>query len=84
MRGIRGNYGIVRIAAGTHRGKLGYYDNEDEQGKAILYLEGSPLLSADYERIAFRSLARMEIASLNVETIKREHPGLAKAAGIRK
>ncbi len=54
MRGIRGNYGIVRITAGQDKGKLGYYDNEDERGQAIVYLEGSRLLSADFVSIAFR------------------------------
>jgi len=81
--GIRGNYGVVRITAGTHKGKLGYYDNEDERGKAIVYLEGSRLLSAEYVSIAFRNLARVEVTSLNIERFKREHPGLARAAGIR-
>jgi hypothetical protein len=80
---VLGNYGLVRITAGRHKGKIGYYDNEDERGKAIVYLEGSQLLSADYVSIAFRSLERIEITSLNTERFKREHPGLAKAAGIR-
>jgi hypothetical protein len=81
--GIRGNYGIVRVTAGKHKGKMGYYDNEDEQGRGIVYLEGSQLLSADYVSVAFRYLERIEITSLNVERFKREHPRLAEAAGIR-
>ncbi len=36
---VLGNYGLVRITAGKHKGKVGYYDNEGERGKAIVYLE---------------------------------------------
>ena len=80
---ILGNYGLVRILSGKHKGEMGYYDNEDEGGRAIVYLEGSELLSADYVSIAFRALERIEITSLDVERFKREHPSLAKVAGIR-
>jgi hypothetical protein len=80
---ILGNYGLVRILSGKHKGEMGYYDNEHERGRAIVYLEGSELLSADYVIISFRALERIEISSLEVERFKREHPSLAKAAGIR-
>ena len=40
-------FAVTTATAGKHEGKLGYYDNEDERDKAIAYLEGSRLLSAE-------------------------------------
>ena len=41
------DYGPLPVAKGEHRGKIGYYDgNDDEPGYAIMYL-GEPFVS-DY------------------------------------
>ncbi len=74
-------YGLVRVTGGEHAGKLGYYDNEEGDG-AVVYLEGAELLSGDYVIVPFPHLEQVELTSLGVERFKREHPALAKAAGI--
>ena len=74
-------YGLVRITGGEHAGKLGYYDN-DEAKEAIVYLEGAELLSGDYVTIPLRFLEEVEVTSVSVERFKREHPELARQAGI--
>ena len=56
----RGDYGPVRIRKGRHKGKLGYYDDDDlgserRSGKAIVYL-GEPFES-DYIVIPRADLA---------------------------
>ena len=75
------NYGLVRITGGKHAGKLGYYDN-DEGKDAIVYLEGAELLSGDYVIVPFRVLEQVDVSSVGVERFKREHPVLARQAGI--
>ena len=74
-------YGLVRITGGEHLGKLGYYDN-DEGKDAIVYLEGAELLSGDYVIVSLRVLEQVEVTSVRVERFKREHPELARQAGI--
>jgi hypothetical protein len=75
------SYGLVRITGGEHAGKLGYYDN-DEGKDAIVYLEGAELLSGDYVLVPSRFLEEVDLTSVGVERFKREHPELAKQAGI--
>ncbi len=36
---IRGEFGPVRVVEGGHRGRVGYYDDDDEEGIAIVYFE---------------------------------------------
>jgi hypothetical protein len=74
-------YGLVKITGGEHSGKLGFYDNE-EGDDAVVYLEGSEPLSADFVVIPFRFLEPVDLSSLSVERFKREHPNLARQAGI--
>jgi hypothetical protein len=76
-----GDYGPVRITGGKHLGKFGFYDNEDEGG-AVVYLEGSEPLSGDYVIIPFAHLEHLDVSSFGVERFKREHPELARQAGI--
>ena len=78
---MRVRYGLVRITGSEHAGKLGYYDN-DEGKDAVVYLEGAELLSGDYVIIPFRFLEEVEVSSVTVERFKREHPELARQAGI--
>jgi len=34
-----GDYGLVYINAGKHKGKVGLYDDDDESGKVIVYVD---------------------------------------------
>lgn len=43
-------YGVVRVLDGRHRGKLGYYDNETDDGRRAIVYFGPPL-GLDFARI---------------------------------
>lgn len=45
----QGNYGVVRIIKGKLSGRLGDYDDDDgEENKAIVYLDGETIGSSEY------------------------------------
>ena len=44
------NYGPVLITKGPHRGKIGYFDDTDMDGKLIIY-PNMPILCADYYKV---------------------------------
>ena len=70
-------YGAVIFSKGEHKGKLGYYDN-DEDKDAIVYL-GKPFES---EFITIPHSHIRNITSLEHERFKKENPELCKALGI--
>ncbi len=39
-----GDYGMVEVIKGKHKGKIGYYDDVADNGKAIVYF-GKPFES---------------------------------------
>ena len=47
-----------------------------------VYLEGAELLSGTYVIVPRRFLEEVDVTSVGVERFKREHPELAKQAGI--
>jgi hypothetical protein len=77
-----GDYGVVRVISGAHEGKLGFYDNESDDGKSAIVYFGEPLVGP-WELVAFKQLERVDIESLDVQRFKRDHPALARAAGIK-
>jgi hypothetical protein len=76
-----GDYGIVRVTSGEHVGRIGYYDDESDDGRGAIVYFKEPLTGA-YDVIAFKHLEHVDISSLDVERFRRDHPDLAKAAGI--
>lgn len=75
------SYGPVRVIAGEHKGKVGYYDDEgDEEGTAIVYFEKP--FEGPYTVIPLCDLAPAE-NSLELERFVRDHPELAQEAGVR-
>jgi len=53
----REDWGLVEILQGPHQGDIGYYDDDDESGKAIVYIGDSPFMFDDpYILISRRSL----------------------------
>ena len=76
------DFGPVRVTGGKHKGKVGYYDDDDWDldGKAIVYF-GEPLKS-EYALIPYRFLERHEDAALPLEKFVRENPQTAKRFGI--
>src|SRR5262245_56184581 len=74
--------GAVR---GPHKGKLGYYDDDDlgserRPGKAIVYL-GEPFES-DYIVIRRADLEKVTAKNIDLERWKRKYPWLARQLGL--
>lgn len=59
--GEEGDYGVVFITAGKHKGKLAYYDN-DEGSKAVIYL--GPPFAGPYYMVSHKSLRAPTAAEL--------------------
>ena len=81
----RGDYGPVRIRKGRHKGKLGYYDDDDlgserRSGKAIVYL-GEPFES-DYILVSRKDLERVDVKNIHLERWKRKYPWLLKLVDL--
>jgi len=81
----RGDYGPVTILKGPHKGKLGYYDDDDlgserRPGKAIVYL-GEPFES-DYIVIRHADLEKVTAKNIDLERWKRKYPWLARQLGL--
>jgi hypothetical protein len=76
-----GEYGPVLVLKGEHKGKVGYYDDEDDEpGRAIVYL-GEPFVS-DYVVIPHADLEKVDAKSIHLERWKRTYPWLARQLGI--
>lgn len=74
-------FGFVRVIAGTHAGKIGYYDDEDDNSRnAIVYLN-EPLIE-DYRVIPKRYLRNTDVSTLTAQRFKRRYPNLVKQFGI--
>ena len=76
----RGDYGVVRILRGSHKGKLAYYDDDlgtdTRPGKAVVYI-GEPFES-DYVLIRRTDLEKVTAKHIDLERWKRKYPWLAK------
>lgn len=80
-----GDYGPVRVVAGPHTGKCGYYDDDDPgdhgtPGAAIVYF-GQPF-DSDYVRLPYECLVPSDVPHLPTETWRREHPEAARQLGV--
>jgi hypothetical protein len=76
----QGGYGPVVIVEGTHRGRVGYYDN-DEGRKAVVYF-GEPF-NSDYVLIPRRYLRKTDVTPLELEKFKRRYPDVARFVGVK-
>jgi hypothetical protein len=75
------HFGFVQVIGGTHAGKIGYYDDEDDNPRnAIVYLD-VPVVG-DYEVILKRFLRNTEVSTLTARRFKRRFPNLVKRLGI--
>jgi hypothetical protein len=77
-----GEYGVVAVVKGRHKGRLGYYDDEgDSAAWAVVYLDGAPPYASPYVLIYRRWLrvvtraqsARWELLSFNDIALARWH-----------
>jgi len=85
--GVRLTYGVVHVLRGRHKGRLGYYDNETDDGnRGIVYF--GPPLGLDYVHVWLKWLRnataaerrRFEAQHLNELAYRR---GMLKAFGRR-
>jgi TIR domain len=51
------NWGLVKILGGKHKGKIGYYD-DDEGARSVVYF-GSPMILPYYQTVAKRHLGKV-------------------------
>jgi hypothetical protein len=81
MHGMELHFGFVRVIGGTHAGKIGYYDDDDDNSRnAIVYLN-EPLIE-DYSLIPKRFLRNTDVSTLMAQRFKRRFPNLVKLFGI--
>ena len=76
----QGEYGIVVATRGPHAGRVGYYDDDELRGVAIVYFEGEPLLTPYVlvKRAALRSATPTEAkAWRRTRADSRENAALA-------
>jgi len=71
-------YGAVLFTEGEYRGKLGYYDDDENDLEAIVYL-GQPFQS-NYVVVPFSHIRN--VTSLEHEKFKKENPEFSEMLGI--
>jgi len=79
--------GIVKVTRGAHKGKIGYWDDEDFDEslsrpvlKAVVYF-GTPLVD-DYYLIPFGYLQPCNEKHLPTEKLRKEKPEMCRHMGI--
>ncbi len=84
----KGNYGPVLVLRGRHKGKVAYYDDDDNtrpgnargRDEAVVYF-GEPFVS-DPVFFKYRDLGKVGASSLALERWKRRYPWLVKYVGV--
>jgi hypothetical protein len=80
-----GNYGIVRVVRGTYRGRIGYYDDDAADERAIVYLESPAKEVAEYLTLSYASLVcatQDEKIAFEMEHLATIDPVLRDRLGI--
>jgi hypothetical protein len=75
------HYGLVRIVRGRHKGKLGYYD-DDENGYALVYL-GAPFASP-IVLVRYSSLVPCDDPYPPLDDWLRMHADVAAVTGVHR
>lgn len=55
-------YGYVVVMAGKHKGRCGYYDDDDSQNTAIVYFD---ITSENFMRYGYYLILRKYLASIH-------------------
>jgi len=78
----QGDYGPVRVVGGKHRGKVGYYDDDelDKDDKAVVYF-GEPF-GSEAALISYGDLERLKGPALPLEKFVRQNPETARRFGV--
>lgn len=76
-----GDYGPVEILSGVHKGRIAYYDDDNDSGKkAIVYLDAP--FTSDYIEVKHALLERVTQGSPAFEAWKLRFPDLAAQLGV--
>lgn len=71
-----GEYGIVRVIKGPHKGRVGLYDNDaDQPGRAVVYF-GIPFVEG-HNLVWRKWLEPVNVAHYGLEKFKRKYPSIA-------
>jgi len=79
----KGEYGPVLVVKGKHKGRVGYYDDDDDSGCAFVFFDdavkdigvcGESLLIPMPDQINRRWLHHTAVTPLFLERWKREYP----------
>lgn len=76
-----GDYGQVEIIKGKHKGKIGYYDNE-ESDKCVVYLNEVPFQENSWLELSPGSLKRIP-ATKKLKAFCAKHKPFCKQIDIR-
>ena len=71
---------VIRVIKGEFLGNIGYYDDDDSNGNAIIYF-GEPLLS-EYDIIPHKFIELANVKHLATEKFITKYPSLAVILGI--
>lgn len=74
-----GEYGNVLVVKGAHKGKIGYYDNDE--GKLCIVYFGVPFLEGYYE-LRRSSLVVTDQEHPGKETLKKIAPKMIEQLGV--
>lgn len=66
-------YGAVLVIAGKHRGKLGYYDDDDDDAGVGCVYFGVPF-KEPWEEVPLRYLVGVDVELIGLERLRREAP----------
>ena len=77
----RGSYGPVRVVAGRHKGKTGYYDDDNDYGTAAIVYFGEPFTSG-YFCLRYSSLEPFDGAHLPLQKYARDHPDIVSELNV--
>lgn len=78
---VVGEYGVVRVISGRHKGKIGYYDDDADAGRsAIVYFEVP--FKTPHTLVPYRNLENVDVRLIGLERFKRDHPDLARVLGL--
>lgn len=74
-------YGIVRVIKGRHKGKVGWYDDDETPKKAIVYFD-EILVSGSYVLVNIDYLENVNIKTFQVANFIKRYPTIAELAGV--
>lgn len=75
------DFGPVVVIGGRHRGKLGYFDDEEPSGELAVVYFGEPFVE-DYELVQRRHLVSVDITLMSLERYRRDAPDLYAVMGL--